>query len=215
VITLKNKGKRHDIRFLYKKRNSKPRTAHAVRALPRALKSNEVEYILRAAKSERDRLIFQVALYMGLRVSEIQRLRIEHFDFNNGAAFIVKSKYGRERHVPVHEKLTRELRHWIGQRHAGPVFLSRQNNPIHPRTIQKMLQCVRNGFGVTPHTFRHTAATRLLQSGASIRVVQDFLGHSSPSTTAIYTHVSINDIIRASNNVPWIDVLPENQMKLI
>lgn len=180
----------------------------ARRRLPVFLRGPEAEALVAAATAERDaarspskraaaernRLLILAGLYMGLRVSELCKLRIEDVDLEQGMAMILQGKGDKDRGVPVPEKLLAELRPWIGERRSGFLFANPRGGKLSSRTVQMMvrrLAAVANiPRRVKPHTLRHSYATHLLDKGANIREVQELLGHASVATTEIYTHVS-------------------------
>ncbi len=140
-----------------------------------------------------------VGLYLGPRVSEICRLQIEDLDLEQRLAFIREGKGGKDRVVPIPTRLIQPLRDWIGERQSGHLFPSpRGGGRLSSRQVQRLVKEIARQAGIagvdvprriTPHKMRHSYATRLLQSGADIREVQELLGHEDLQTTAIYTHV--------------------------
>ena len=166
------------------------------RKLPNFLHIPELEALVAAATTLRDRLIVQSGAYLGLRVSEITGLEVPHIDLAGGSCFVHGGKGDKDRVVPLPARLLPELRAWIGERRLGVLFPSRKwGARLTSRGIQTLIAGLARKAGiprrVTPHTLRHTFATRLLEAGASLREVQELLGHSSVSTTEIYTHVSV------------------------
>ena len=166
------------------------------RRLPTFLRETEVEALLAAASCERDRLLLSVGLLLGLRVSEITGLRIEDLDLADGTAFIRHGKGDKDRYVPVPQKLLLPLSKWISSRRVGLLFPGIRRPRLSSDYVQRMVQRTAQTAGimrrVTPHTLRHTYATRLLETGADLRQVQDLLGHSSVAITEIYTHVTVS-----------------------
>jgi site-specific recombinase XerD len=165
------------------------------RRLPKVLTLDEGMAIQKAATTTRDKLLIEVGLFMGLRVSEISGLYIEHINFGSCQARII-GKGDKERIVAIDTELLGKLREWIGDRRHGPVFLSRHHRPLSSRLIQIMVAraAIVAGFAgrkITPHVFRHSFAMRLLDAGADLRAVQELLGHEDIGTTQIYTHVSV------------------------
>lgn len=168
----------------------------AKRRAPKYLRAGEDDRLIAAAPTDRDKMILRVGLLMGLRVSEIVKLRIEDLDVDGGTALIARAKGDKDRYVPIPAKLLDPLIAYIGDRIEGPVFLSRFGRQLTTRTVQLMVKDAAAKAGITrrttPHHMRHTYATRLLNKGANLREVQDLLGHASISTTEIYTHVAVD-----------------------
>ncbi len=169
------------------------------RRLPTFFRANESDALVAAAKTERDRLIVQVGLYLGLRCSEITDLRIERIDLAKSQVFVAHGKGDKDRYVPIPERLRPLLQAWIGDRREGLLFTSRsRGGRLSNRAVQRLFKGIARKAGiagveqarkVTPHKLRHTYATTLLEKGANIRELQELLGHSSVATTEIYTHV--------------------------
>lgn len=173
----------------------------AKRRLPKFLRPVEVEQLLAAAGTDRDWLLIGCGLYLGLRVSETAKLRIENLDLEEGTALIARAKGDRDRYVPIPGKLLLPLRRWIGERRRGFVFPSARGPHLSSDSIQRLVAQTATAAGIarriTPHVLRHTYATTLLSRGANLREVQELLGHSSVAVTEIYTHV-LTDRLRGA-----------------
>ena len=171
----------------------------AGRKLPNFMQESDVDKLLRATKTERDRLALMLMKYLGLRVSEVTKLRVEHIDFQAGYILLYQAKGSKDRKLPIPRKLTGPLRGWIGPRTEGPFFESRQGGHLSTRAMQLMVKRVAKEAGirnwnapriVTPHKLRHSFASTLIQNGVSLVVVRDALGHSSLAVTNTYAHAS-------------------------
>jgi len=149
----------------------------------------------------RDRAMLEVLYAAGLRVSELLTVRHGQINLNQGVIRIL-GKGNRERLVPLGEKAMDALKGFCGAPRSE-ILLGRQTDYLFPTRLGDRL--TRQAFGyiikryarkagiakkVSPHTLRHAFATHLLNHGADLRVVQMLLGHSSLSTTQIYTHVA-------------------------
>lgn len=153
-------------------------------------------------KGLRDRTILEVLFSTGLRVSELVSLNREQIDINKGE-FNVLGKGGKSRLVFLSDRAKEWLKKYLQSRTDSekPVFANKTGNKLEEkvsrltaRTIQRVLRQYAKAAGiikkVTPHILRHSFATDLLSSGADLRSVQTMLGHSSITTTQIYTHVT-------------------------
>jgi integrase/recombinase XerC len=150
----------------------------------------------------RDAAVLELLYATGIRVSELCALTPDSFDHARRTVR-VRGKGNKERTVPVGVPALRAVTAWLDQGRpavatagSGPaLFLGVRGGRLDPRTARRIVhQLLREG-GATrdtgPHGLRHSAATHLLEGGADLRSVQEILGHSSPATTQIYTHVSI------------------------
>ena len=177
------------------------------RSLPKALSESEVEALLHGpevatALGLRDRAMLELMYGSGLRVSELVGLETVQLNLRQGA-LRVTGKGGKERLVPLGD----ESRYWIeryldearpvlcGKRPLANLFLSRRAGAISRQVFWHTVKrhTVRAGIDpgkVTPHGLRHSFATHLLNHGADLRALQLLLGHSSLSTTQIYTLVA-------------------------
>ncbi len=172
--------------------------------LPAVLSLQEVEAILlsvdpKSASGRRDRAILEVLYGCGLRVSEASGLRISHVHLDEGFVDVV-GKGDKQRLVPLGEPAADAIRAYLqvrplpAARAAEDVlFLNRFGEPLSRISIFKMVKRQAMAAGVqkeiSPHTFRHSFATHLIENGADLRIVQEMLGHESILTTELYTHI--------------------------
>ena len=174
--------------------------------LPDVLSIEEIDALIAAVdlskdEGQRDRAILETLYSCGLRVSELCQLKISDLFLDEG--FIrVHGKGKKERLVPISQRAIDELDRWFVDRdgvnirpgNEDFVFLSfRRGSPLSRISvfhIVKML-CLKVGIRstVSPHTFRHSFATHLLEGGANLRAIQEMLGHEDIGTTEIYMHV--------------------------
>ncbi len=184
------------------------------RKLPLVLSVEEVRRLLEAPEADspiglRDRAMLELVYSCGLRVSELIGLCL--FDLNLEVGFVrVKGKGGKERLVPIGDPAKEALKRYL--LHGRPkllrpgtdvpqVFLNRRGKPLTRQRFWQMLKeyALKSGLDpsrVTPHVLRHSFATHLLEGGADLRTVQALLGHTSLSTTQIYTHVQAETLRR-------------------
>ena len=152
----------------------------------------------------RNKAIFELLYSSGLRVSELVQLDVENVQKQKGMLRIL-GKGSKERIVPVGERAQFAIAYYL--EHGRPLlvkeevqalFLNRQGKRLTTRGVEYILeQYVKQGalkYKVTPHAFRHSFATHLLDNGADLRVIQELLGHESLSTTQIYTEVSASHL---------------------
>ena len=151
---------------------------------------------------ERDQTIFELFYGTGIRLSELANLNLKNIDFVNGL-IRVSGKGNKERLVPMGEMAKQALKKYLDKRNellkkkikkdSGALFLNKYGKRLSTRGIQKRVARylrVLSSTGAFPHSLRHSFATHLLDEGADLIAVKELLGHSSPSTTQIYTHVS-------------------------
>src|SRR5688572_25360542 len=176
--------------------------------LPKALTNAEIEKLLVPLAPETpenlcDQAVLELAYASGLRLSELRNLRLEQLHLDAGFINVI-GKGNKERVVPVGRKAVDALNRYleagrpklVTPRTPANVFLTKRGTPFAQVTLWLRIKrrarragVVRN---VTPHMLRHSFATHLLEHGADLRVIQELLGHSSISTTEIYTHVAGN-----------------------
>ncbi|WP_367766722.1 site-specific tyrosine recombinase XerD [Lacticaseibacillus paracasei] len=179
--------------------------------LPATLSSQEVDALMAKPDTNkplglRDRAIFELMYATGLRVSEVVDLRLDqlHLAMN---LLQVTGKGDKERLVPISPQATQWVDRYLQEarpkllKRVQPknVFVNFHGGPMTRQGIWKNLKAYIASIGiekdVTPHTLRHSFATRLLENGADLRVVQELLGHSDISTTQIYTHLSNQHLV--------------------
>ena len=172
------------------------------RYLPDVLSVQEVEAIIGAVDTStwiglRDKALLEVLYGCGLRVSEAVSLKVSCLYFDEGFVRVI-GKGNKERLVPIGEAASDALMLYLERRPAefsgcDLVFINRYGNSLSRismfKTVKKTAQLAGIRKEISPHTFRHSFATHLMENGADIRLVQEMLGHESVSTTEIYTHV--------------------------
>jgi site-specific recombinase XerD len=175
------------------------------RKLPRVLSREEMERLLdripaRTALELRDRAMLELAYSCGLRAEEVVNLDLDSPDFE-GERLRIEGKGGKTRLVPIGEPAQQALSRYLerGRRALATrgseqaLLVSKSGRRLHPSDVRRRLErWVREAAiagGVSPHALRHSFATHLLQGGADLRAIQELLGHSSLSTTQVYTQV--------------------------
>ena len=176
--------------------------------LPEVLTVEEIDTIIATVdmskkEGQRNRAILETLYSCGLRVSELCNLKLSELYFDEG--FIkVEGKGSKQRLVPISPRAIKEIKYWLLDRHVGKikkgfedyVFLARWGNSISRIMVFHLIKELAEKAGITknisPHTFRHSFATHLLEGGANLRAIQCMLGHESIATTEIYTHIDRN-----------------------
>jgi integrase/recombinase XerC len=169
--------------------------------LPSFLYPEEVIRLLNAVNLKhkngpRDLAVIELIYSSGMRVGEVAKLRIENVELESGEV-LVQGKGDKERVVLIGSHAIDAIKKYLAKREKGPersFFLGRAGTRLTSRSIERMIRKYAKKAGlekrVTPHTLRHSFATHLLGGGADLKVVQELLGHSSLSTTQIYTHIT-------------------------
>lgn len=183
------------------------------RKLPDVLSVDEIDAIiatvdLSSEYGHRNKAMLETLYSCGLRVSELTSLRLGDLFFDDG--FIrVTGKGSKQRLVPVSDEARKNIELWLEQRRmmgvdpksADIVFLNRRGGRLSRVSVFNIIKEAAGAAGiskqVSPHTFRHSFATHLLEGGASIRQVQEMLGHESILTTEIYTHLDRTHLRRS------------------
>ena len=182
------------------------------RKLPDTLSPDEINDIINSVDlskphGERNRTILETLYSCGLRVSELINLKCSKLFLEDGF-LIVEGKGNKERAVPLNKILIKYLKNYIrlirshqdiATGHEDYVFLNNRGKQLTRMMIFTIVKKYTEKSGIkkniSPHTFRHSFATHLLQGGADLRAIQTMLGHESISTTEIYMHID-RDFIR-------------------
>lgn len=177
--------------------------------LPRFLSQDEAARIVLAPDTSaplgaRDRALLELIYAAGLRVSEVRDLNVGNVDLASREVRVT-GKGSKQRAVLIGEAARSALAIYLnevrpkleGRDSDNALFLNRYGGRLSQRSIQAKVRRyaarVGLGTGVHTHTLRHSFATHLLEGGADLRVVQELLGHASPATTQIYTHVTASE----------------------
>lgn len=176
--------------------------------IPEVLTVEEIDTIISAIdlsknEGQRNRAMLETLYSCGLRVSELTNLKLSDLYFDEG--FIkVEGKGSKQRLVPISPRAIKEIQLYFIDRNRGKikkeyedfVFLARWGKNISRIMVFHLIKELAQISGVTknisPHTFRHSFATHLLEGGANLRAIQCMLGHESIATTEIYTHIDRN-----------------------
>lgn len=176
------------------------------RKLPEVLSIIEIDKIiaaidLSAPEGQRNKAIIETLYSCGLRVSELVNLKITNLFFDEGFIKVI-GKGSKERLVPIGSKAIKEIELYFNDRNLLPnvdkasqniVFLNRRGKQLTRvmifTIIKRLVEKAQIKKTISPHTFRHSFATHLIDGGADLRAVQEMLGHESIITTEIYTHL--------------------------
>lgn len=181
--------------------------------LPVVLTLEEIDRIedsidLSKAEGARNRAIIEVLFSCGLRVSELVNMKLSDL-YLEDRVLLVRGKGNKERLVPVSNKAIADLKRWFFDRNLMKikpgeddyVFLNRRGAHLTRTMILIMVKRQAEKAGIkktiSPHTFRHSFATALLQGGADLRSIQAMLGHEKIDTTLVYTHISNEQLRKA------------------
>lgn len=180
--------------------------------LPVVLSVGEVRQVLDRVRHWHYRVCLSTIYACGLRLQEGLHLQISHIDGARQMVHVCHGKGGKDRYVPLPQPVLEMLRQYWGT-HRNPVWLFPSTHqtvkgPMNASGLQRAFKAALRESGIqkpaTVHTLRHSYATHLLEAGLNLRIIQDYLGHASPTTTAIYTHLtqSSEDIaIQAVNRI--------------
>lgn len=201
--------------FLYRERVVETNPALGIHApkrgkpLPEFLTEPEIEKLLGGLKIDspagyRNRAILELLYATGMRISELSNLNFENLNLEENEIKVF-GKGSKERIVLISEKAKKFLESYIKTARFlicnnaktnsnSPVFINKTGYRLQPQSVRHAVkdavEKIELPKHVTPHVFRHSFATKLLENGADLRIVQELLGHSSISNTQIYTHVS-------------------------
>lgn len=206
---------RNFYRFLAREAGVQNAAIHALRlpklpkSLPKALDIKEAAVALENIGlqeeewiKKRDLLLLLLLYGAGLRIAEA--LSLKRGDIENRESFTIRGKRGKERLVPLLPVINTALAEYLA---ACPVaisagdylFIGKRSKRLNPGVYQRRIRTLRNTLGlpetVTPHAFRHSFATHLLSAGGDLRVIQELLGHSSLSTTQVYTKIDTGRLL--------------------
>jgi integrase/recombinase XerD len=183
-------------------------TPKVARKLPEVLTLSEIERMedvidLSTNEGQRNLAIIEVLYGSGLRVSELINLKLSNVHVDEGY-MLVEGKGRKQRLVPLSEEAIKEIGFWMQDRCHLPIkpgnedylFLNRRGSKLTRVMILIIVKDLAERAGIkkniSPHTFRHSFATHLLEGGANLRAIQMMLGHENLVTTEIYTHLDLN-----------------------
>lgn len=178
--------------------------------LPNYLQYNELEDILKLCSNDslgiRNRTIIELLVASGLRVSELIGIKLEDLDLNEKSIKVLGKGnkmrivyYGDYAQESLNNYLNSSRNTLLGKKYSDYLFINHLGDRLTRRGVEDIITKLAEksliDHQISPHVFRHTFATMMINEGANIKVVQELLGHSNLETTSIYTHIS-NDKLR-------------------
>jgi len=171
------------------------------KTLPKVLTKDEIRLMFQNTKFGRNRLMLQFMYGSGCRVSEVVKMTVNDLNFKERTAAIRGGKGNKDRMIILSKDWIHDVKKYLDKKKikSEEIFSKKNGRPITTDTVQRIVResAVKAGITkhVTPHSFRHSYATHLLEAGTNIRYIQSLLGHSNLNTTQIYTSVA-NDQLK-------------------
>jgi integrase/recombinase XerD len=200
---------RSSLLFFYnevlEKNFSKIKTPKIERKAPDILSKKEIKELIGATKNKRDQILIKLLYSTGMRVSECVNVKVGDLDLDEKICSVRQGKGKKDRITILSASLASDIRSYLFSEgiFQGFIFDNGRGKPLSTRFVQQVVSNAAKTAGllkqVTPHKLRHSFATHLLDSGVSIRIIQELLGHSNLQTTQIYTQVSREQIKRIKN----------------
>jgi integrase/recombinase XerD len=173
--------------------------------IPSVLTKEEVKLLLDSISNKKSKLMLSLIYACGFRVSELTNLKVSDLHFDEKIGYARKAKGNKDRMFNIPDFLLEELKEQSEiQKNSNQEFLfSGPKGKLSTRNIEKITKNALTKSGIKkdihPHTLRHSFATHMLEDGIDIRMIQTMLGHSNLDTTAIYTHISAEQIKKLPN----------------
>ncbi|MDD2531586.1 MAG: tyrosine-type recombinase/integrase [Candidatus ainarchaeum sp.] len=166
------------------------------KTLPKVLTRDEIKIIFNNTRFGRNRLMLQFMYGSGCRVSEVTKIKVDDLNLKEKIAMIKGGKGDKDRIIILSKEWIHGIKKYLNKKKIKSefVFSKKNGKPLTTDTIQRIVREASKRAGltkhVTPHCFRHSYATHLLETGTNIRYIQTLLGHSNLNTTQIYTNVA-------------------------
>ncbi len=174
--------------------------------LPEVLTKEEVRKLLNAISNWKHRLMIEFLYGSGLRVSELINMKIKDLELDKNYGYVRNGKGGKDRLITLPKIVKEKIKNLIEMEKLNEdsfLLQSNRNKKYSIRTIQKIIKnaCKKSGIrrNIHPHTLRHSFATHLIENGYDVTNVQAMLGHKSPETTLIYTHIASPNLINTKS----------------
>lgn len=174
--------------------------------LPEVLSKEEISKLIDSVKNPKHVLMISLMYSAGLRVSELINLKIKDLDFEKNFGFVRNGKGGKDRIFILSKNFISPAKRIIKLENLGRkdyLFQSNRKKKYSVRSLQKIvdkaaINC-KLGRKIHPHTLRHSFATHLIENGYALENVQSLLGHKSPETTMVYTHIASPNLINTKS----------------
>lgn len=166
------------------------------KTLPKVLTRDEIKIIFNNTRFGRNRLMLQFMYGSGCRVSEVTKIKVDDLNLKEKTAMIKGGKGDKDRIIILSKEWIHGIKKYLNKKKIKSefVFSKKNGKPLTTDTIQRIVREASKRAGltkhITPHCFRHSYATHLLETGTNIRYIQTLLGHSNLNTTQIYTNVA-------------------------
>jgi site-specific recombinase XerD len=184
--------------------------------LPEVLSEEEVSAILKVTENLKHRAILMTIYSAGLRIGELVKLKVKDIDSKRMQIRIEQGKGKKDRYSILSQRTLEILRQYVKQENPFEYLFEGQGStierplPYSARSIQALLKQSLKKTGikkkVTVHTLRHSFATHLLENGTDLRYIQALLGHESPKTTQIYTHITTKGFDQIKSPLDKLDI---------
>lgn len=188
-------------------------------SLPKTITIKEALKLLEAPKTPRDKTILYLLYGTGMRVSELINLDKSHLDLSNRFIKVVRGKGNKDRLIPLPDQIIPIINEYLssqnGNEDENALITNRSGKRMTTRSVQRIVKKYKalakiNDKKLTPHVLRHAFATHLLSNAVDIRVIQELLGHSSLSTTQLYTHVTLEHLRKSYDKGHPLSSQPDN-----
>jgi integrase/recombinase XerD len=181
--------------------------------LPQILSLGEVESMLNSLSNIKHKTMLALIYSVGLRRSELLNMEIHHIDSKRMLITVKNAKGGKDRIVPLSETILELLRNYYKEYKPKKYLFEGQKGDKYTETsLEEVFHKAKNlakiKKRVSLHTLRHSYATHLLEGGTNLRYIQELLGHKSPKTTQIYTHVSTEGLSRVLSPIEKLKLKP-------
>ena len=178
--------------------------------LPIVLSQQEVILILKSIDNIKHKALISLLYSAGLRISELLNLKIENIDFDSNRILIKQAKGQKDRMVPLGERAKKVVLYYMKEYKPDLyLFEGATGKQYSSTSVQRIIKRKCQALGilkkVSPHTFRHSYATHLLENGVDLRYIQHTLGHNSSKTTEIYTHITRVGMKQMKNPLDELD----------
>ncbi|MBU2612513.1 MAG: tyrosine-type recombinase/integrase [Nanoarchaeota archaeon] len=187
------------IRFFFLEVLGKPLTLEEIplmkkeNKLPKVISKEKIKIMIDSCENLKHKLIIKFLYSSGLRLSELLNLKRSDIDFDNNLILVRQGKGAKDRMTLLSPNLKDNLlKYYSSYKFKTSYIFEGRNGRYSKKSVQKILERLGNKIGlkIHPHMLRHSFATHLLENGTDLRYIQKLLGHSSSTTTEIYTHVA-------------------------